>query len=112
MSVFVRRLRIYCMMLVDGICWFVGLGWWFVCVSVRRRLWRSWMVESLLCSLVVGVGLFKVALWRSLLVDGRLVDGVWWCMLVSWRVVGALLEVVGDLVVLNVALLVLMMPLI
>ena len=33
-------------------------------------------------------------------------------MLVSLRVVGALLEVVGDLVVLDVALLVLMMPLI
>ena len=33
-------------------------------------------------------------------------------MLVSLRVVGALLEVVGELVVLDVALLVLMMPLI
>ena len=33
-------------------------------------------------------------------------------MLVSLRVVGALLEVVGDLVVLDVALLVLVMPLI
>ena len=41
------------------------------------------MVEGLLLSLVVDVGLFKVALWRSLLVDGRLFDGVGWCMLVS-----------------------------
>ena len=36
------------------------------------------------CSfVVVDVGLFKVALWRSLLVDGQLFDGVGWCMLVS-----------------------------
>ena len=76
MSVFVRRLRIYCMMLVDGFCWFAGLGWWFVCVAVGQLLWWSLMVEGLLLSLVVGVGLFKVALWRSLLVDEGLVDGV------------------------------------
>ena len=76
MSVFVRRLRIYCMMLVDGFCWFTGLGWWFVGVSVGQRLGRSLMVDGLGYSLVVGVGLFKVALWRSLLVDERLVDGV------------------------------------
>ena len=82
-SVFARRWRIYCMMLVDGFRWFVGLGGWFVCVSVGQRLWRSLMVEGLLLSLVVDVGLFKVALWRSLLVDGRLFDGVGWCMLVS-----------------------------
>ena len=63
MSVFVLRLRMYCMMLVDDFCRFAGLGWWFVCVAVRRRLWRSLMVEGLWCSLVVGVGLFKVALW-------------------------------------------------
>ena len=31
-SVFVRRWRIYCMMLVDGFRGFVGLGCWFVCV--------------------------------------------------------------------------------
>ena len=82
MSVFARRWRIYCMMLVDGFRWFVGLGCWFVCVSVGQRLWRSLMVVLML-SLVVDVGLFKVALWRSLLVDGRLFDGVGWCMLVS-----------------------------
>ena len=76
MSVFVLRLRMYCMMLVDGFYWFAGLGWWFVCVAVGQRLWRSVMVEGLWCSLVFGVGLFKVALWRSLLVDERLVDGV------------------------------------
>ena len=83
MSVFARRWRIYCMMLVDGFRWFVGLGCWFVCVSVGQRLWRSLMVEGLLLSLVVDVGLFKAVLWRSLLVDGRLFDGVGWCMLVS-----------------------------
>ena len=105
MSVFVLRLRMYCMMLVDGFCWFAGLGWRFVCVAVGRWLWRSLMVEGLWCSLVFGVGLFKVALWRSLVVDVWLGDGVWWCMLVSGRFVGALL-------VLDVALLVLMMPLI
>ena len=75
-SVFARRWRIYCMMLVDGFRWFVGLGCWVVCASVGQRLWRSLMVEGLLWSLVVDVELFKVALWRSLLVDGRLFDGV------------------------------------
>ena len=40
MSVFVRRLRIYCMMLVDGFCW-------FVCVAVGQLLWWSLMVEGL-----------------------------------------------------------------
>ena len=76
MSVFARRWRIYCMMLVDGFRWFVGWGCWFVCVSVGQRWWRSLMEEGLLLSLVVDVGLFKVALWRSLLLDGRLFDGV------------------------------------
>ena len=52
-----------------------------------------------------GVGLFKVALWGSLVVDVWLGDGVWWCMLVSLRFVGALL-------VLDVALLVVMIPLV
>ena len=33
-SVFVRRWRIYCMMLVDGFRGFVGLGCCFVCVAV------------------------------------------------------------------------------
>ena len=33
-SVFVRRWRIYCMMLVDGLRGFVGLGSWFVCVAL------------------------------------------------------------------------------
>ena len=32
-SVFVRRWRIYCMMLVDGFRGFVGFGCWFVCVA-------------------------------------------------------------------------------
>ena len=84
------------MMLVDGFCGFADLGWRIVCVTVRRWLWRSF---------VFGVGLFKVVLWGSLGVDVWLGDGVWWCMLVSGRFVGALL-------VLGVALLVLMMPLI
>ena len=34
-SVFVRRWRIYCMMLVDGFRGFVGLGCWFVCVAAE-----------------------------------------------------------------------------
>ena len=71
------------MMLVDGFRWFVGLGGWFVCVSVGQRLWRSLMVEGLLLSLVVDDGLLKLALWGSVLVDGRLFDGVGWFMLVS-----------------------------
>ena len=33
-SVFVRRWRIYCMMLVEGFRGFVGLGCCFVCVAV------------------------------------------------------------------------------
>ena len=93
------------MMLVDGFRWFVGLGGWFVCVSVGQRLWRSLMVEGLMLSLVVEGGLFKLALWRSVLVDGRLFDGVGWCMLAS-------LWIVGDLVELDVALLVVMMSLV
>ena len=82
-SVFVRRWRIYCMMLDSGCHWFVGLGCWFVCVALGQRLWRSLMVESVLLSLVVVDGLFKLALWGSVLVGGRLFDGVGWCMLVS-----------------------------
>ena len=34
-SVFVRRWRIYCMMLVDGFRGFVGLGCWFGCVAAE-----------------------------------------------------------------------------
>jgi hypothetical protein len=34
-SVFVRRWRIYCMMLVDGFRGFVGLGCWCVCVAAE-----------------------------------------------------------------------------
>ena len=82
-SVFVRRWRIYCMMLVSGFRGFIGLGCWFVCVALGQRLWRSLMVESVLLSLVVDDGLFKLALWGSVLVDGRVFDGVGWCMLVS-----------------------------
>ena len=37
----------------------------------------------MLLSLVVDDGLFKLALWGSVLVDGRVFDGVGWCMLVS-----------------------------
>ena len=43
-SVFARLWRIYCVMLVDGCRWFVGLGCWFVCVVVMRWLWKSLMV--------------------------------------------------------------------
>ena len=82
-SVFVRRWRIYCMMLVDGFRGCIGLGCWFVCVALGQRLWRSLMMESVLLSLVVDDGLFKLALWGSVLVGGRLFDGVGWCMLVS-----------------------------
>ena len=41
------------------------------------------MVEGLLLSLLADGGLFKLALCRSVLVDGRFFDGVGWCMLVS-----------------------------
>ena len=37
----------------------------------------------MLLSLVVDDGLFNLALWGSVLLDGRLFDGVGWCMLVS-----------------------------
>ena len=47
-SVFVRRWRIYCMMLVDGFRWFVVLGCMVVCVAVGWRLWKSVMVEGML----------------------------------------------------------------
>ena len=75
-SVFARRWRIYCMMLVDGFCWFVGLGCRVVCLAVGWWLWRSLMVEGMLMSLVVNDGLFKLALWRSVLVDSMLFDDV------------------------------------
>ena len=76
------------MMLVSG---FRG-GCWFVCVALGQRLWRSLMVESVLSSLVVDNGLFKLALWGSVLVDGRVFDGMGWCMLVSLQVVGGLVD--------------------
>ena len=82
-SVFVRRWRIYCMMLVSGFRGCIGLGCWFVCVALGQRLWRSLVVESVLLSLGVDGGLFKLALWGSVLVGGRVFDGVEWCMLVS-----------------------------
>ena len=80
------------MMLVDGFRWFVGLGCWFVCVSVGQRLWRSLVVEGLLLLLLVAGGLFKLVLCGSVLVDGRLGGGVRWCMLGSLWVVGGLVE--------------------
>ena len=82
-SVFARRWRIYCMMLVDGFRWFVGLGCWFLFVVVVRWMWRLLMLWGMLLALVVGDGLFKVALWRSVLVEGMLFEDVGWCMLVS-----------------------------
>ena len=82
-SVFAQRWRIYCMMLVDGFCWFVGLGGRDVCVAVGWRLWRSLMVEFMLLLVVVDDGLFKLALWRTVIVEGMLFDDVGWFMLVS-----------------------------
>ena len=43
-------------------------------------------------SLVVDDGLFSFALWGSVLLDGRLFDGVGWCMLVSLWIVGVLVD--------------------
>ena len=43
-------------------------------------------------SLVVDDGLFSLALWESVLLDGRLFDGVGWCMLVSLWIVGVLVD--------------------
>ena len=63
------------------------------------------MVEGRLWSVLGDGGLFRLALCRSVLVDGWFCDGVGWCMLVS-------LWVVGDLVELGVALLVVMMSLV
>ena len=82
-SVFVRRWRIYCMMLVRGFPW---VYWFRLLVRVRsigQRLWRSLVVESVLLSLGVDGGMFKLAVWGSVLVGGRVFDGVGWCMLVS-----------------------------
>ena len=51
--------------------WFLWVRWFrLVVVAVGHRLWQSLMVEGLWCSLVDDVGLFKVELWGSLLVDG------------------------------------------
>ena len=54
-----------------------------MCVALGQRLWRSLVVESMLLSLVVDDGLFRLAFWGSVLVDGRSFDGVGWCMLVA-----------------------------
>ena len=43
----------------------------------------AWMVVGMLLSVVVGDGLFKLALWRLVLMDGMLFGDVGWCMLVS-----------------------------
>ena len=59
--------------------WFLSVYWVGLVVRVRRSGAVVMAVidgGGLWCSLVFGVGLFKVALWRSLLVDGRLGDGV------------------------------------
>ena len=76
-SVFVRRWRIYCMMLVDGFRGFVGLGCWFVCMAAGGW-WRPLMVEGLLLLLWIAGGLFKLVLCESVLMDGRFGGGVGW----------------------------------
>ena len=43
-------------------------------------------------SLVVDDGLLSLALWGSVLLDGRLFDGVGWSMLVSLWFVGVLVD--------------------
>ena len=53
-------------------------------------------------SLVVDDGLFSLALWGSVLLDGRLFDGVGWCMLVSLWIVGVLVDL--DVVLMVVVL--------
>ena len=82
-SVFAQRWRIYCMMLVDGFRWFVGLGCSIICGSVRWRWQGLLMVEGMLLSLVDGDGLFMLALWGSAMVDGMLFDAVGWHVVVS-----------------------------
>ena len=62
----------------------------FELVAVGWHLWISWMVVGVLLSLVVGDGLFKLVLWRSVVVDGRLFVGVGWHGWVSFVVVGLL----------------------
>ena len=63
------------MMLFGGFRGFVGLGWWFMCVAIGQRLWRSLMVEGLLLSLLIDGGLFKLAC-GSVVMDGRFGDDV------------------------------------
>jgi hypothetical protein len=55
------------------------------------------MVEVVLLSLMVGDGLFMLALWRSVVVDGRLFVGVGRHGWVSFVVVGLLfgMELLG-----------------
>ena len=62
----------------------VGWQWWFLCVMV-----------DVLLSLVVGDGLFKLALWVSLVVVGLL---IWMALLIrvfagGWLLGGALMSV-------------------
>ena len=62
--------------------WFPWVYWFRLLVRVRsigQRLWQSLVVESVLLSLGVDGGLFKLALWGSVLVDGK---GVRWCGMV------------------------------
>ena len=49
------------------------------------------MVVGVLLSLVVGDGLFKLALWVSVMVEGRLSVGMGWHVRVSFVVVGMLI---------------------
>ena len=69
----------------------------FGLVAVGWQLWISWMVRGVLLSLVVGDGLFMLALWRSVVVDGRLFVGMGWPGWVSFVVVGLLfgMELLG-----------------
>ena len=76
------------MMLVDGFCWFVGLGWWFVCVSVGGAVMAvmdgggpvvfiggwCWAVQGGVMEIVVGgwaVGRWRVMVYAGLIVGCR-----------------------------------------
>ena len=74
-------------LMVDG--WLLVVSWLgnvvlfkleFRLVDVVWQLRLAWLVVGMLLFLVVDDGLFKLALWGSVLVDGRVFDGVGWCM--------------------------------